>query len=174
MTTLAWHNRPELKAEAVARLKAHRRADTIVQGIYQQIDPESATGYRGCAIGCTLPKLAVDDGLFDEYAGNGHWWARIETEYGIPYEVARAIDNIFEGQPSFHAAADFAVKVIEAIPVGADLTDVVGKTADDGYYYYYYCCSCCDTRRRHSAGDAAELLIADLAAAPVPATAGAP
>lgn len=143
----AWHNNPDLKAEVVARLHAHRAADEIVQSIYQYNDPAAASGYRGCVIGCTLPFL--DDIALDLNAAQ--WWQRIEEEYGIDREIASAIDHTFEAQESFEAAAAFAVAVIEAIPVGADLGPVVDK-----WRYAWH------------RADAGAWLIEHLAAAPVP------
>jgi hypothetical protein len=98
---------------------AHRAADTIKQGSYQYREPTTATGYRGCAIGCTLP--LIND--TDKYA-NGWWWQRVEDDYGIDRHVAELIDGIFETQETFGTAARFAVEAVEAIPVGADLSSV--------------------------------------------------
>jgi hypothetical protein len=121
-TPRAWHTSTDLKAEVMERLRAHRAADSFIQGFYQLPDPQHATGYRGCALGCTLPKLSPKDFAALEDCDDGRpWWERIEREYGIPAEVARLVDYTFEEQDSFNSAADFAVAVIEAIPVGADL-----------------------------------------------------
>jgi hypothetical protein len=152
--TLAWHNRPELKAEVVARMHAHRAADSIVQGIYQQIDPDVATGYSGCAIGCTLPPLPYTPEGYDPDNG---WWQQVEEAYGIPWAVARLIDNTFEDQHEFEDAARFAVEVIEAIPVGADLSAI-----DDQWL--------ADQMPEEYAESRADWLVDHLAVAPVPPT----
>lgn len=133
----AWHGRPELKAEVMDRLRAHRAADEIVQGLYQQSDPDSPNGYRGCAIGCTLPKQSTAER--DALNGDGAWktfgWhKRIEAEYGIPIYVAQMIDRTFEGLP-VSMAGDFAVTVADAIPVGADLS---GASSECDHYPRFY------------------------------------
>ncbi len=49
MTTpmLAYHNDPAVKALYLARVRAHRLADNLIQGT-------TWTDGKGCAIGCTL------------------------------------------------------------------------------------------------------------------------
>lgn len=114
MTDLgAWHGDPELKAAVVERMKQHREADSFAQGFYQLTDPEKALGYKGCALGCMVPLRDDDvDGLdFDE---------KVEEQFGIPARLADAIDESFESL-DFDDCAEFAVSVVAAIPVGADL-----------------------------------------------------
>lgn len=162
-TTLAWHDDPALKAEVMARLRQHREQDTIVQGVYQRLDPAKALGYRGCAIGCTLPAQAVQERehracdccqptMNDPAAG---WHGEVEDLYGIDQEIAETIDDIFESLPT-SACAAFAVEVVDAIPVGANLNDVTG-----------WCLRL--NLNEVAAADAAEELIAKLREAPVPA-----
>lgn len=116
MTILAWHSNADLKAEVMERLRRHRADDAIVQGIYQHVDPAPAVGYRGCAIGCTLPFQPQLNFRSD----SGAWHKAVEDYYGIPAAVADAIDFTFEDlDPS--DAGDFAVRVAEALPVGSDL-----------------------------------------------------
>lgn len=125
----AWHGDPVLKAEVLQRMRAHRAADTIIQGLYQEIDPGLALGYRGCLIGCTLPA----DPIPDDHGPN--WHRRVEREYGIPIGVAMVLDDLFELLP-VAGCADFAVDSIEAIPVGADLSNVISdRPWDDAYDY---------------------------------------
>lgn len=151
----AWRNNPDLKAEVVARMRAHRAADEIVRGVYQLPDSDTASGYRGCALGCTLPLLDDETrNQYDLYPSGPLWWARIETEYGIPAPVAELIDDTFESQDEFEEAAAFAVDVIEAIPVGADLD----RIADDFHV----------AQMRDAEDYGARWLIEHLAAAPVP------
>lgn len=130
----AWFGSAELKAEAVARMQWHRAQDLIAQGVYQELllglRTEQQATHRGCAIGCLLPlqpdrwKLDLGDSMEDVF-GDGvsrlNWHLRVEEVFGIDRWVAFAIDNIFEEQDSFESAAKFAVAVMEAIPVGADL-----------------------------------------------------
>jgi hypothetical protein len=123
---LAWHGDPDLKARVVAKLKQHRALDEFIQGDYQvAYGPNGAATYKGCAIGCTLPYISREErrrrtGRAEDF----DWHKEVEKEYGIPELVARLIDNIFEAQDDFEEAGDFAVAVIEAIPVGADLSGI--------------------------------------------------
>jgi len=120
--TLAWHSNPDLKTEVVARMTAHRADDSIIQGIYQQIDPDLASGYRGCLIGCTLPPQAKGRGP------RVGWHHRVEELYGIPTDIGHLLDRIFENLPTDDGQhARFAVASIEAIPVGADLSLVASR-----------------------------------------------
>ncbi|MCW2900136.1 MAG: hypothetical protein JWO67_2401 [Streptosporangiaceae bacterium] len=125
--TLAWHGDPALKAEVMERMRAHRADDAIVQGTYQRIDPEAASGYRGCAIGCTLPQQpAVREGRCDcgcESRPEVGWHGEVERLYGIDMWIGHAIDDVFEGLDPTECG-DFAVNVIDVIPVGADLSDL--------------------------------------------------
>ena len=97
--TLAFHNDPKLKAKYLARVRDHRKADRLIQG----------TGWeygRGCAVGCTL----------EAYDHN-----RYPIELGIPVELARLEDGIFEGLARSDAM-DWPEAFLDAIPVGADLS----------------------------------------------------
>jgi hypothetical protein len=119
----AWHGSQELKDRIVDRMKSHRDADAIVQADYQRIDPTAALGYRGCAIGCALdlqPAVSLGYGV----APARGWHGQFEHEFGIPEDVARQIDDCFESFDDKAEARDFAVQVLEAIPVGANLNDV--------------------------------------------------
>jgi hypothetical protein len=139
--TGAWFGDPALKEEALLRLKEHRAQDRLIQGWYQAHEkdikdpywsrryfPEGTTveEYKGCAIGCTLPyqeDLASQGGLaIDDLPDR--WYQRLQDIYNIDFDVARLIDDFFEAQDNFEDAAVFAVDVIEAIEVGADLHGV--------------------------------------------------
>ena len=103
----------------MARLRQHRAEDSIIKGVYQEFRPNLASGYRGCAVGCTLPRLGADP---------VNWHERVEELYGIPRALARLIDGIFENLPTVDDAhARFAVEVIEAVPVAADLSLVMSR-----------------------------------------------
>lgn len=122
-----WHGDPALKAEVLARMIAHREADEIIQGTYRIHDPEAASGYKGCLVGCTLPaELEDTTGCCDIRPREG-WHRRVESLYGIPEDVAWLLDDTFEEQDTFDDAAEFAVASIEAIPVGADLRDLARR-----------------------------------------------
>ena len=122
MTIYAWHGNPDLKAEVLARMLVHREQDSIIQGLYQERAPELATGYKGCLIGCTLPKRDYAD----TYLTNRRWHDEVEFLYGIPRSVGILLDNIFEELPE-GTHAEFAVASIETIPVGADLSMVKSR-----------------------------------------------
>ena len=47
MPLLAWHGDAALKKSTVATMAAHRKADTLVQGIYWE-------NGKGCAVGCLV------------------------------------------------------------------------------------------------------------------------
>lgn len=120
----AWHGRPELKDEVLARMIQHRANDEIIRGDYQRIDPELASGYKGCAIGCSLP---AQPGGKEPREG---WHGRVQAEYGIRAVVAGLIDDIFESLPHGEHAA-FAVDSLQAPPVGADLSRVAARLVLD-------------------------------------------
>lgn len=135
-TVTAWHGDPALKAEALARMQAHREADEIVQGAFAEESPLSAAGYRGCFHGClTTEKLAAEAGVTPaEFARKStnhglpvvHWHSEGERVWGIPEALGHALDRTFESlaRPD-HAA--FAVDAIDAMPVGADLSQVIDR-----------------------------------------------
>lgn len=131
---LAWFGDPALKERVVLKMKEHRARDEFAQGTYQDFYDKSGAFYvypddetqvphdstfKGCAIGCTLPPISLSK-LQDE---DFNWHKEVERQYGIKSDVGWLIDEFFEGMSSFEEAAQFAVDVIEAIPVGADLSE---------------------------------------------------
>ena len=98
---VAYHNKPELKADILTQLAVHREADEIVKGQYW-------TGGKGCAVGCT-----IHSGQHIEY----------ESRFGIPVMLARLEDAIFEGLPNA-AAQKWPERFMGAIQPGADLSRV--------------------------------------------------
>jgi hypothetical protein len=113
-TVKTWHGDPELKATVVNRMRAHRAQDDFIQGAYQ-VPNATDNGYKGCAIGCMLE--------YDQ-ASTWPWHFRVERQFGIPAALAAVIDDTFEEQPDFQAAGEFALAVVEAIPVGVELREV--------------------------------------------------
>jgi len=95
----AFHGSAAIKEKYVARVKAHAEADKIVKGQYW------GNG-KGCAVGCTIE-------------GDEH--SRYETELGIPVAIAHVEDYLFEIMPN-EDAMKFPLRLLEAIPVGADLS----------------------------------------------------
>lgn len=156
---LAWFGDPELKERIVQKLKQHRAADQFVHGHYQTTlllsDDLQDRYWKGCALGCMLPFGVVPEG-----SGNPDVWHRlVAVTFGLTEDVATVIDNCFEGQDNFALAGNFAVAVVEAIPVGADLSLLELCTE------YVHDDECCHDMT--SAQWAAEV-IAALATAPVP------
>jgi hypothetical protein len=103
-TLIAYHGDPKIKAKYLRRVRAHRRADELVQG----------TGWadgKGCAVGCTL----------DAYRHS-----RYPIELGIPEVLARLEDALFEQIPRRNRDAWLAwpEEFLAAIKPGADLAPV--------------------------------------------------
>jgi len=48
---IAFHGKPEIKEQYLARVRAHAAADEIIHGKYWE-------GGKGCAIGCTTSPTA--------------------------------------------------------------------------------------------------------------------
>ena len=111
---LAFHGDPAIKERYLARVRTHRAADDIIRGTYGRA--EGASGWRGCAVGCTLH-------------GENH--AAYEGELGIPRALAHLEDTLFERMP-LESAPDWPVEFLEAIPIGADLSLVVWQLLSRG------------------------------------------
>ena len=102
MTELrAYHGDPAIKAKYLARVRAHREADRLIQGTGWE-------GGKGCAVGCTLE--AYDHALY-------------ETELGIPVALAHLEDAVFEGLDA-STAQYWPERFLSAIEPGADLSQV--------------------------------------------------
>ena len=90
-----FHGDKKIKAKYLKRLKAHAKADEIIQG----------TGWKngkGCAVGCTL---------------ENYKHKQYEAELGIPEWLAHLEDKIFEGLQK-EDAMKFPVQFLSAVPVG--------------------------------------------------------
>lgn len=128
-TVLAWHGDPGLKTEAVARMRAHREADEFTQRAFVLVDPDKASGYRGCFHGClTADALIAERGVSLADLANSfmNWHREGEQTWGIPARLGVVLDHMFEALPAEDCAA-FAVDATEALPVGADLSQVVDR-----------------------------------------------
>jgi hypothetical protein len=97
----AFHNDRAVKAKYLKRVRAHAKADRLIQGMGWE-------NGRGCAIGCTLEN-------YDH--------SRYPIELGVPLELARLEDCIFERLPKADAMK-WPAAFLSAIPVGADLSMV--------------------------------------------------
>lgn len=120
MKNMAWLSDPDLKEKVLLKMKQHRVEDSIIQGEYQSYDPDLASKYRGCLLGCTLPMQVSSR----RRAVDSRWHEGVRRLYGIPVKLAYTMEAIFESLPQ-EDCADFAVDSIQAIPVGADLTWVM-------------------------------------------------
>jgi hypothetical protein len=102
MSFVSFHNDQFIKDKYVARVKAHKEADEIIQNY----------GYwkngKGCAVGCSVH-------------GSNH--KDYETELGIPEWLARVEDRIFEGL-STDRSKSWPLEFLEAIPIGKDLNKI--------------------------------------------------
>ena len=106
---VAFHGSADLKEFYLERVKAHRLADQLTQGLGW----DGRTG-KGCAVGCTL---------------NEYRHSKYPEMIGVPETLAYLQDAIFEGLPKEEAMA-FPEQFLSAIPVGADLSLVWWKCAD--------------------------------------------
>lgn len=126
MTVTAWHASPDLKTEAVERMRLHRAQDEFLQGTYVQ---RTNGSYRGCFHGClTADALLAEKGLTvrDLDRIDPNWHREGERLFGIPEKLGYILDRMFERLPP-EDCAEFAVSVTEAVPAGADLSQVVDR-----------------------------------------------
>ena len=113
MKTLSYHNKPELKAKAVAMARHHRGDGMLLAGIYGFTEGGL---FKGCSVGCDAydilgyPELDSPHKITAEYFGFPEW---LEHLRDILFE------NLTE-EDSLH----FHVDLKEAIPVGVDLEPV--------------------------------------------------
>ena len=114
---LAFHNKPELKNEAIAEIKAHITADQLVKGQYWEDG-------KGCFIGCAVKtRVGIN--------GKQHSWHEVFQErYNIDKRLAELFDALFEGVPN-ERAMHWPIEVYSAIQVGTD----VSKVADEFQYW---------------------------------------
>jgi hypothetical protein len=99
---LAYHGDPKLKRHYLSRVRAHEKADEIVQAYAYW------KGGKGCAVGCTLHS-------------NRH--SQYPIELGIPEELAHLEDHFFESLP-VGIAKKWPARFLSAINPGADLSRV--------------------------------------------------
>lgn len=117
----AWFGEADLKRAIVARVAWHREQDLLVQGTYQE-PWRDGTKFKGCLVGCALPLVSerwVNDRCHD--GNTSQWHVVLERFLNIPVEIGLLLDDVFE--ESFEAdAPHYAVELLNAIPVGADLS----------------------------------------------------
>ena len=99
---LAYHSDTNIKRKYLARVRAHAKADELLQGY----------GYwkngKGCAVGCTIH-------------GDSH--EVYEIELGIPAEIAYLEDHFFERLEQ-QTARVWPARFLAAIKPGADLSRI--------------------------------------------------
>ena len=107
-TLVAYHGDAALKASVLAQMAEHRKQDQIAQGFYWRNG--DGKPFRGCAVGC----------LTHDPEGGHHLY---EANWGIPEVLAHLEDSLFESLPVDQAQL-WPERFLDAIPVGADLTNV--------------------------------------------------
>lgn len=131
MTVLSWHNDPQLKTLAVQRMRDHRAAQRFSQGDYVH---RTNGDWRGCFHGClTAETLATEQDIpvHQLKALDIDWWTQGERIWGLPRSFNELLDDHFESRFTENDdAADWAVEVTEAIPVGVDLKPLVDRWID--------------------------------------------
>ena len=100
-TLLAFHGKRIVKSFYLKRLRKHREANHLTQGVGWESNGKT----RGCGIGCTL---------------EAYEHKRYPVELGIPETVAYLEDAIFEGLPRAEAM-EWPQAFLKAPKVGADL-----------------------------------------------------
>jgi hypothetical protein len=108
---LAYLNDPTLKATMMTSLRDHKRHDDFVRGKYWDADLG-----KGCAVGCSLESIGVP-------ADQRGRHALYPELLGIPEQIAKLIDSLFENLPDPDYKS-WPVRIMDAIPVGADLSHV--------------------------------------------------
>jgi hypothetical protein len=107
---IAYHGKQSIKNKYLARVRKHREADQLVQGIGVQ---GRGASFRGCAVGCTLNKYEHE---------------AYPVELGVPVQIAHLQDAIFEGLAKEEAMA-WPEAFLDAIQPGADLSMVWPRLA---------------------------------------------
>lgn len=149
MTT--FNNDHDYKLALVKEMKKHRKQDTMIRGTYLEINSE--TEFKGCFIGCAILshkalKHEVSLEVVDEINRKGYYHSRDEWGFhvlaqemtGIPRGLYTVCESIFEGLDDFDDAKNFAVDVLEAIPVGYtrdDLKNLLGVKHFGQYLSFY-------------------------------------
>lgn len=102
----SFHNDLAIKEKYLSRVRQHRLADEIIQGIYWE-------NGKGCAVGCTLHS-------------SNH--CAYENELGIPKLIARLEDAIFEKLP-LERAKIWPEEFLDSIYIGSNLSEIWNKFA---------------------------------------------
>ena len=103
---LTYLNDQQLKADFLAEIGKHEKADQFVKGTYGKMNGQ----FRGCAIGCSLHSLNVLQQKADTFETDNH--TRYEAELGLPTWLAYLEDN---GPAQELLAADYAGMVNDGL-----------------------------------------------------------
>src|SRR5579859_3228482 len=79
----AFHGKPEIKKQYLARIRAHRAADELVQGVYWE-------NGKGCAIGCLAETAVCPHEV-------------LEAQIAVPMSLLFLVDRLFEGMSAAKA-----------------------------------------------------------------------
>ena len=115
---IAFHGDKKLKTAMLRELTWHAVQDKIVKGTYG--DTRNNRDFRGCAIGCAVHSLA----RIQKRHLNTSDHFLLQSELGIPAEIAFLMDGIFEMLPHDDAML-WPRRVIASIRPGADLAMVI-------------------------------------------------
>jgi hypothetical protein len=127
--SVAWLASPPLKDAAVAELRGHRAAGTLVRRRDHPVRAEADGRFQGGFHVClTARRLAADRGvpvarLLAADDEDVAWLDESERLWGIPRIVGALLDRCFEQVPAAEAG-DFAIAALQAISVGADLGQI--------------------------------------------------
>lgn len=137
---LAWHGDPDLKEQTLVRMREHGQQDRFLRGFYVAYagcgwltEDQEVHDWAGCLHGClTTENLAAEANMpvvaWVESTDQKEidWHKESERFFGIPEEVGYELDELYELTDA--PSAEVATKILEAIPVGADLShlDIVG------------------------------------------------
>jgi hypothetical protein len=142
----AFFDKKKRKKKIVKRAKVHKNMGRIKQGTYGDFEVVAAgtAEFRGCAVGCLtqpISKSTIVDGFTDEWELNrfmkqighkgaiaqterkmgGNPYSKLEEKFNFSEELSRVIDAVFE-QLSPQEAKEWPLRIVEAIPVGADIS----------------------------------------------------
>ncbi len=115
---LTYHNNKKIKSSIVAEMKKHQKNDQFIKGSYSKMNGK----FKGCAVGCAIDSFNIR--LGKAYKNDSH--KAFEEAIGVPEWLARLQDGVFENLPDGESS-QFAVDLLDAIPVGVDLTPVKWK-----------------------------------------------
>lgn len=118
-------------------MKRHRQHDRIIQGEYINFENENPKSIKGCFIGCAIlshelqAKHKLGEALYDELRNERlninqqpySYSKMAEERTGIPNNFYRLAERVFE-ELDDEEAPDFAVALMEAIPVGLTENDI--------------------------------------------------